>query len=117
VSQSGEIEGGDSLDGVFVSRDEGDGRGVVAVGQRETGIGPRGDGGGDSGDHLKRNARGGQRGRLFAPPAEDIGVAPLEPDDGLARLGGGDEAGVDFLLLEGVGRPAFAAEGPFGVRL
>jgi len=50
-------------------------------------IGRRRDGGGDAGDLLKGHAGPGQRLQLLSAPAEDEGVAPLQPHHAVARLG------------------------------
>ena len=111
AGQRGVVEDGVGLGGVFVTGDEGDRRGVLAVSERDAGVGPGGDGGGDAGDDFEGDARLGESGGFFAPAAEDQRVAPLEADDGLSGAGGGDDVVDDLALLEGAGGPAFTPEG------
>ncbi len=66
---------------VLVAGDEGDGARVVAVGDRDAGVGGSGDPGGDPGDDLEGDAGVAQRLRLLAAATEDERVAALQPDD------------------------------------
>ena len=50
---------------------------------------------GDAGHDLERDSRGAEGGGLLGPPAEDQGVAPLEPDHRSARPGVLDQDLVD----------------------
>ncbi len=67
--------------GILVAGDEGDRGGVVAVGDRDAGVGGRGDPGGDPGDDLELDPGGAQRFALLAAAAEDERVAALQPHD------------------------------------
>ena len=79
---------------------------VVAVGDRDAGVGRGGDPGGDAGDDLERDAGGGQRLGLLAAAAEDERVAALEPDDAAPRLRALDHQRLDLRL--GVGERSFS---------
>ena len=68
------------------------------MGDRDPGVGGRGDAGGDPGHDLELDPGLAQRLALLAAAAEDERVAALEPDDALARAGGLDQALVDLLL-------------------
>ncbi len=52
---------------------------MVAVGERNAGIGGAGDGGGDAGNHLEADAVRAQEFQLFAAAAEHEWVAALQP--------------------------------------
>ena len=92
------VERGLRLLGVLVAGDEGDRRGVVAVGDRDPGVGGGGDPGGDPGDDLELDPGRAQRLALLAAAAEDERVAALEPDDAPARPRRLDQPLVDLLL-------------------
>ncbi len=106
VEDEGAREGGErppverrlGLLGVLVAGHEGDRGGVVAVGDRDPGVGGGGDAGGHAGHDLELDPGLAQRLALLAAAAEDEGVAALEPDDALARAGGGDQPLADLLL-------------------
>ena len=55
--------------------------------QGDARIGRARDGAGDAGNFLERHARVQQFLGLFAAPAEDVGVAALEPGDDFAFFG------------------------------
>ncbi len=92
------VERGLGLLRVLVPGDEGDRGGVVAVGDRDAGVGGGGDAGGDAGDDLELDPGDAQRLALLAAAAEDEGVAALEPDDALAGSRRLDQPGADLLL-------------------
>ena len=79
-----------------------------AVGDRDPGVGGRGDRRRDAGHDLERDAGGREGLRLLAAAPEDERVAALEPHHETAREAMLDEAGVDLLLGHGV-----AASGRF----
>ncbi len=89
VEDEGAGEGGERLPverrlgllGILVAGDEGDRGGVVAVGDRDPGVGGRGDPGGDAGDDLELDPGLAQRFALLAAAAEDERVAALQPHD------------------------------------
>jgi hypothetical protein len=65
---------------------------------------------GYSGDDLEGDVRRGERLRLLAPPTEDERVAPLEPDDALARLRQPNEQRADLALARGIAAAAAFAD-------
>ena len=79
------VERGLGLLRVLVAGDEGDRRGVVAVGDRDAGVGGRGDAGGDAGHDLELDPGRAQRFALLAAAAEDERVAALQPHHAAAR--------------------------------
>ena len=91
---------GAGLIGVFVSGDEGYGRGKTTVRQGDARIGRARDGAGDAGDFLERHARVQQFLGLFAAPAEDVGIAAFEPGDDFAFFGFFYDELVDAVLRE-----------------
>ena len=72
------------------------------VGDGDARLAGDGDGGGDAGHYLKGDARPLEGLDLLAPPAEDEGVATLQADHRVPRLGQGDERLGDVLLGGGV---------------
>lgn len=68
--------------------------------QGDARIGRARDGAGDAGDFLERHARVQQFLGLFAAPAEDVGVAALEPGDDFAFFGFFYDELVDAVLRE-----------------
>ena len=76
--------------------------------QRHPRVGRRGDRGGDPGYDGEPDAGLGERERLLAAPAEDEGIAALQPDDRLPVPGRRRERLVDE-LLEGTGGPGLLA--------
>jgi len=75
------------------------------VGQGNARIGGYGHGGGDAGNHLEGDPRGSQNLRLFASPAEDEGVAPLQAGHHISLPRFRHEEAVDLFLGEGVVAP------------
>ena len=107
--------------------DEGDGGGVVAVGDRDPGVGGRRDAGGHPRHDLELDPGRAQRLALLAAAAEDERVAALEPHDALARRGRLDQPLADLLLgnrgnaglladVDQLGVGAGAASAPGGIR-
>ena len=82
--------------------DEGDRVGVVPMGERDTGAGGTGQGGGDAGDDFAGNAGGGECFHLFAAAAEDEGIAAFQANDTPALASQANEEGVDVALRHGV---------------
>jgi hypothetical protein len=78
--------------------DDGELVGDTPVGDRDAGGGGHTDRTGDAGHHGHRDACLGEGDQLLHAPAEDIGVAALEPDHELPGLGVVDQGGVDGLL-------------------
>ncbi len=66
--------------------------------KRESRVFARGDGRRHAGHNLEIDARRCQCRRLFAAAAENVRVAPFEPHDRLACLGGLDQSAIDFIL-------------------
>ena len=91
----------------FVAGDEGEAGIEIAVGDGDSGVGRRGDGGGDAGDDFKGNMRRRQGETFFSAAAEDEWIAALQADNAFAELGLLDEQGVDFVLGHGVVGGAF----------
>jgi hypothetical protein len=94
------VERGFLLLGVFVPGDEGNGRGVVAVGHRDARVGGGRDAGGDPGNDLEGDAGGGKRLGLLPAPPEDEGIAPLEADHDLSLPSTIDQELLDSLLRD-----------------
>ena len=86
-----------------VAGDEGDGGGVLAMGERDAGVGGDAEGRGDAGHDLERDAGIGQGFGFFAAAAEDEGVAAFEADYGESAARAVDEHAADFVLREFVG--------------
>ena len=99
-----------------VAGDEGDGGGVLAMGERHAGVGGDAERRGDAGDDLERNAGIGQRLGLFAAAAEDERVAAFEADHGEAAARALDQHGADLVLRERVGGFLLADVEALGVR-
>ena len=101
---------------LVVAGDEGDGRGRLAVRDRQAGVRGRP----DARRHPRHDAEGHPGGvevlRLLGPPAEDIGIAPLEPDHGPAFAGVADEHRVDLVLRHRALAPPLAGEDELGPR-
>ena len=70
------------------------------MGDRDAGVGRRGDAGGDAGDDLEGDAGLAQHLRLLAAAAEDERVAALEPHDAPARARVLDQQRVGLLLRD-----------------
>ena len=86
------------VSGRQMSGDEADLLSHPPVGDRDARRRGHGDRTGYAGHNGVRNA-GGHAGRdFFVAPAEDEGIATLEPHHDLACAGSGDEQGVDVLL-------------------
>src|SRR2546422_5889312 len=94
------------------SGDDGERGGDAAVGQRDPGVRGHRDGGGHPRHDLERDPRARQRLRLLAAPAEDEGVAALEPHDAPAAPRVPHEEGVDLLLGQRVSAARLAREDP-----
>ena len=78
--------------------DDGEGRGVVAVGQWDSGVGGSGDGGGHARYYLEFHTCVIERLSLFATSAEHERIAAFEPDDFLALSRAVYQEDVDFIL-------------------
>ena len=98
-----------------VPGDEGDGGGVLAMGERHAGVGGNAEGSGHAGHDFKGYAGIGQGLGFFAAAAEEEGVAALEAHHGQAAARALDEQAADFLLRECVRRFLFADVEAFGV--
>ena len=85
-----------------VAGDEDAGLRVIAMGQRDAGIGRASGGGGDAGADLERNALFGQFFDLLAAAPENEGVAALQAQHALALQGQLDHQVADLLLRQGV---------------
>jgi hypothetical protein len=109
------VEGRVLLLGVLVPGDEGDGGGIVAVGDRDAGVGWGGDPGRHSGNHFERDARRGQCLCLFAASAEDERITALQPDDELALSGALHQQLIDSLLRDARGAGLLPDVEQFGV--
>ena len=72
--------------------------GVIAMGERNTGIGCRAGCGCDARHHLERNALAGQRFDFFTATAEYEGVAPFQPQHALTFFRQPHEQFVDGFL-------------------
>src|SRR5690606_22095273 len=77
---------------VLVARHEADRGDEVAVGERDAGVGRRGDAARDAGADLERHAGRLERLGLLAAADEDERVPALPPADALARLAQRDQA-------------------------
>ena len=84
--------------GVLVAGDEGDRGGVVAVGDRDAGVGAGRDAGRDPRHDLELDPGLAQRLALLAAAAEDERVAALQPHHALARPRRLDQPLADLLL-------------------
>src|SRR2546425_10203939 len=93
-----------------VPGDDGERGGDAAVGQRDPGVRGRRDGGGHARHDLERDPRARQRLRLLAAPAEDEGVAALEPHDTPPAPRVTDEERVDARLGQRVRAARLARE-------
>ena len=82
--------------------DKGHGGGMVAMGQRDAGIGGATGGRGDARYDLDRDAARQQIVDLLAATSEDERIAALEPDHTLAGLRATRHQGVDFILWNAV---------------
>jgi hypothetical protein len=71
---------------------------VIAVGDRDAGVGGAGDGRADAGDDFEWHAGGGEFGGFLGAAAEDHRVAALEADHGAAGLGFLYDERVDLVL-------------------
>jgi hypothetical protein len=78
--------------------DEGDGRGVLSMGQGDAGVSRGGNGRGDAWHDFKRDARLDQYFRLLAPAAKYKGVASLQAGNSRTRRCLCDDQGVDPVL-------------------
>ena len=85
-----------------VPGDEDAGLGVIAMRQRNPGIGGAADRRRDAGADLERHAMLGQRLDLLAAAPEHEGIAALEAQHALARAGVAHQHGADLLLRRGV---------------
>ena len=85
-----------------VTGDEGDGLGVIAVSEGDTGIGGAAGGSGDARDDLEGDTLRGQGIDLLAAASKDEGIAALEAQDPLALLGQVGQQAVDVLLTHDV---------------
>ena len=81
---------------------------VVAVGERDAGVGGRAQCGGDAGHHFKRNARFAQGFQFLAAAPEHERVAALEPHHAFARTGMAHQQEVGFLLRHAAAAGALA---------
>ena len=79
---------------------------MLAVGEGNASVIRRGHDGRDAGHDFKGNFSRRQRLGFLAAPAENVGIAALEPDDTFAFTRPGDEQCRDFLLRH---RHVFAA--------
>ena len=103
------------IDGLHgVAGDEGDGRSMFAMGERDSGVGGDAQRRGHAGYDLKRDAGIGQRFGFFAAAAEDEGVAAFEADYGESAARPVDEHAADFVLREFVRGFLFADVDAFG---
>ena len=84
--------------GILVAGDEGDGGGVVAVGDGDAGIGGCRDPGRDAGHDLELDPRRAQRLALLAAAPEDERVAALQPNHALAAARRLDQHRADLTL-------------------
>ena len=75
------------------------------MGDRDPGVGGRGDPGGDAGDDLELDPGRGQRLGLLAAAAEDERVAALEPDDAAPGPGALDHQRLDLAPARSRRRP------------
>ena len=95
-----------------VAGDEQAGVGVIAVGQRDTGVGGATGGGGDARHDLERDAGGGQFLDLLATAAENERVAALQAQYAFALLGQFDQQCVELGLRHGMAVAALAHVDP-----
>ena len=86
-----------------------DERAAIAMGQRDSGEGRRGDRRGHARHDLEGNSRRRQRLGLLAAAAEDERVAALEAHDAMARASVFDEDAIDFRLIGAALLAAFLA--------
>ena len=94
--------------GFIVPGHKGHALGVIAMGQRNTGVGRDGRRRRNAGNHLERDARFGCRLQLLATTTEDKRVAPFQAHHGLARFRSGNQHLVGVVLGHGVLAGTFA---------
>jgi hypothetical protein len=100
-----------------VAGEDREARTVVAVGEGDAGvIRHGGDDGGDAGDDFDGHARRREFLRLLCAPAENVGIAALESDDGLAGAGAVNEELVQLCLWHGLRTFELAPANSLGAR-
>ncbi len=99
-----------------MARDEGHRGRVAPVGERDPRIGGHGDRGGDPGDDLEGDTRLPEDLRLLASPAEDEGIASLEPRDDRPLLRLRHQEVVDLPLGNGMFAALLAGIDQTGLR-
>src|SRR5581483_11509726 len=95
--------------------DEYAGLGMIAVRERDSGIGRTARGCGDSGADLKRNSALGQKLDLLTASAKDEGIAALQPQDTLAFPCKARQQLADLVLRQGVVLRSLADIDPFRI--
>ena len=98
----GEVDAGRLLTLHHVTGEDGEHRVVLAVCDRNAGVGETADDGADAGDDLKAKPCGRKLGGLLTSPPEDAWIAPLEADDPLSLACVAEQLGVGLLLLHRV---------------
>jgi len=96
------VEAGFSLRRVFMTGENGELGGVVAVGDGDSRISRSGNGAGDAGDDLEADTGFGELSGFLSATTEEHGVAAFQTGDGLALAGEFDDEGIDLILRQGV---------------
>ncbi|SSL80707.1 Uncharacterised protein [Klebsiella pneumoniae] len=88
---------------------------IIAMGQRNTGVGCRSGGGGDARHHLERDPRLGGSLQLFCAAAKNKRIAALQTHDGFPRLRRLHQQLIGFMLRHRMLAGAFADANKFGI--
>src|SRR5262245_1020271 len=99
-----------------MSRDYGEGRCELPMGNWNTGVSRHGHCGANARDDLERDFSISQRLCLFAAPTKNERIATLEPHDLAAKPGVVDECSVDFFLSNAMAAGLLADKNPGGCR-
>ena len=102
LGDCGEVDADGLLSLHHMSGEDGEHRVVLAVRDRNTGIGEPADDGADTGNDLETKARCRKLRGFLASSSEDAGVAPLEADDPLSLAGEAEKQGIGLILLHRV---------------
>src|SRR5262245_30263736 len=99
-----------------MSRDYGEGRCELPMGNWDTGVSRHCHCGANTRDNLVRDLSISQRLRLFAAATKNDWIAPLEPHDLAAKPGVVNECSVDFFLSDAMAAGLLADKNPRGCR-